>query len=290
MRPVRAEVEAVTGPRGATANSKTLKENLRSNRSGRSSPAPLRNPLPPNVERSPQGDACPRCPGILSPIPNPHRREEPTEPPAESPHPTASPQRAASGPPADAEPGLDRIATVPNLISLTRILLIPVFVSLLLHHGTEAVGLLLLGGVVATDWVDGYVARHTGQVSTLGKVLDPVADRLALAAALVSLVVRDAFPLWAALVVLVRDGLILIAGAFLLVRMKVRLDVRWIGKVATFALMFGIPLIAWGRFRLLFHEVALPVGWVAFVIGAILYYGAGILYGIDIVRAIRARG
>src|SRR5947208_15766326 len=94
---------------------------------------------------------------------------------------------------------VDRVATVPNLLSLIRILLIPVFVTLLLHHGTEMAGLLLLGAVVSTDWIDGYLARRTGQVSNLGKILDPVADRLAIAAALVALVARDAVPLWAAL-------------------------------------------------------------------------------------------
>src|SRR6266508_3278098 len=111
---------------------------------------------------------------------------------------------------------LDRIATVPNLLSFVRILLIPVFVLLILHHGTEQAGLILLGAVVATDWIDGYIARHTGQVSNLGKVLDPVADRLAIVSALIAMVARDAFPLWAALLVIVRDGLILIAGLVLL--------------------------------------------------------------------------
>src|SRR6266508_1366050 len=119
---------------------------------------------------------------------------------------------------------LDRIATVPNLLSLFRILLIPVFVALILHRGTEAAGLVLLGAVVATDWVDGYIARHTGQVSSVGKVLDPVADRLALTAALVAMVVRDAFPLWAAVLVIARDGLILLAGVALLFRYRIRLD------------------------------------------------------------------
>src|SRR5881409_2928041 len=108
---------------------------------------------------------------------------------------------------------LDRIATVPNLLSLIRILFIPVFVLLILHHGTEAAGLLLLGAVVATDWVDGYIARHTGQVSNVGKVLDPVADRLAIAAGLIALMARNAFPVWAGLLVLVRDGLVVVAGA-----------------------------------------------------------------------------
>jgi cardiolipin synthase len=182
--------------------------------------------------------------------------------------------------------GLDRIATVPNLLSFFRILLIPVFVALILHHGTEAAGLLLLGGVVATDWVDGYVARHTGQVSTVGKVLDPVADRLALAAALVAMVVRQAFPLWAALLVIVRDGLILLAGLVLLAGLKVRLEVRWIGKAATFGLMCGIPLVAWGNFGLLLHRIVLPAGWILFGAGIALYYAATAVYAADVTRAV----
>jgi cardiolipin synthase (CMP-forming) len=185
---------------------------------------------------------------------------------------------------------LDRIATVPNLLSLIRILLIPVFVMLLLHHGTEEPGLILLAAVVATDWVDGYVARHTGQVSNVGKLLDPVADRLALTAALVTLVVRDAFPLWAALLVIVRDGLILVAGAILLFRSRVRLDVRWIGKAATLDLMFGIPLIAWGNFGLALDGAARVAGWVFFDVGIVLYYVAAVIYGFDLLGASRQAG
>jgi cardiolipin synthase len=183
--------------------------------------------------------------------------------------------------------GLDRILTVPNLLSLVRILLIPVFVLLLLDDGKEAAGLLLLAAVMATDWVDGYVARRTHQVSSLGKVLDPVADRLAIAAALIALVVRDAFPLWAALLVLVRDALILAAGAFLLFRVSIRLDVRWIGKTATFALMLGFPLIAWGNFGLFLHGPARLIGWICYLAGIALYYAAGVTYAFDVRRALR---
>ncbi len=182
---------------------------------------------------------------------------------------------------------LSRIATVPNLLSSIRILLIPVFVLLILHHGTEGAGLVLLGAVVSTDWIDGYIARHTGQVSNLGKVLDPVADRLAIAAGLISLMVRDAFPVWAGLLVLVRDALVILVGAVVLFRFKVRLDVRWIGKVATFALMVAIPLVAWGRFGLWLHGLALPVGWVLFAGGIAAYYLAGIIYGFDMAAAVR---
>jgi cardiolipin synthase len=182
---------------------------------------------------------------------------------------------------------LDRVATVPNLLSLIRIILIPVFVLLLLNEGTEMAGLLLLGAVVSTDWVDGYIARRTGQVSNVGKILDPVADRLAIAAALVALVVREAVPLWAALLVLVRDAVVLIAGAAVLARYRVRLDVRWIGKVATFDLMWGIPLIAWGNFELFLHGPAEIAGWVLYAIGIVLYYVAAVIYAVDLVRGIR---
>jgi cardiolipin synthase len=182
---------------------------------------------------------------------------------------------------------MDRIATVPNFLSFIRILLIPVFVLLILHHGTEEAGLLLLGAVVATDWIDGYVARHTGQVSNVGKVLDPVADRLAITAALLAIVARDAFPLWAALLVIVRDGLILIAGVALLAAFKVRLDVRWIGKTATFGLMVAIPLIAWGNFGLFLHRAAIDVGWVSFWTSIVLYYAAAVIYAFDVAKAVR---
>src|SRR5438552_3225049 len=99
-----------------------------------------------------------------------------------------------------------------------------------------------------------------------GQAARPGGRQDGLAAALITLVVRHAFPLWAALLVLVRDGLILIAGAMLLVRMKVRIDVRWIGKLATLALMFAIPLIAWGNFGLLAHGPARVTGWIFFAL------------------------
>jgi cardiolipin synthase (CMP-forming) len=153
-------------------------------------------------------------------------------------------------------------------------------VLLLLHHGTEAAGLLLLGFVVATDWVDGTIARRTGQVSELGKWLDPIADRIAIGAALITLVVRGAFPLWAALLILVRDALILLAGIVLLARGK-RIDVRYIGKVATFSLMFGVPAVAWGNFGLPLGAAARALGWISFAVGIAEYYVAAFLYVSD---------
>ena len=178
-----------------------------------------------------------------------------------------------------------RVLTIPNLLSFARVLLIPLFVWLIVREGTEAAGLLLFGIVSATDWVDGYVARKTGQVSELGKLLDPTADRLAIAAALIAMVVRDAFPLWAALLILVRDGLILIAGVVLLATRGGRIDVRFIGKVATLSLMTGVPLVAWGSFKLPLAAAATALGWTLYAVGILEYYVATVLYIGDLRRA-----
>ena len=183
---------------------------------------------------------------------------------------------------------LDRVATIPNLLSAIRILLIPVFVGLLLHHGTELAGLLLFGVTVSTDWVDGYIARRTNQVSNLGKLLDPTADRLAIAAGLLSFVVRDAVPLWAALLVLLRDAAVLVAGVLLL-RAGVRIDVRWIGKGATMALMIGIPAIAWASFGLAAAPAFRVLGWTLYLAGIVAYYVAMGFYAADARRALGAR-
>src|SRR4030095_11737614 len=92
----------------------------------------------------------------------------------------------------------DRVLTIPNVISFLRIALIPVFVVLIVDPDTTRAGLVVFVVVVATDWVDGALARATGQVSDLGKVLDPVADRLAIAAGLIAPRVGGGLPLWGA--------------------------------------------------------------------------------------------
>ena len=188
----------------------------------------------------------------------------------------------------DASPGTDRILTIPNVISFARIALIPVFVWLIVDRRTTFTGLVVFGVVVATDWVDGAIARATGQVSDVGKVLDPVADRLAIGAGLIALVVRDAFPLWAALLILARDALILIAGVVLLSARRVRIEVRYIGKVATFLLMAAIGCIAWGSLGYAFAPAFLAIGWALYAVGIIESYMAAALYAGDLRAAIAA--
>jgi cardiolipin synthase len=182
-----------------------------------------------------------------------------------------------------------RVLTVPNLLSFVRILLIPVFVVLLLRDGTRLAGFLLLGAVVATDWVDGVIARRTGQITELGKLLDPLADRFAMAAALITFVVIDVFPLWGALLILGRDAVVLVAAGVLALTRGPRIEVRAMGKYATFTLLWGMPMIAWGNARLPLDDLMLALGWLWFPVGAIEYYVAAVLYAIDLRDAYRAR-
>lgn len=175
-----------------------------------------------------------------------------------------------------------RVLTVPNLLSFARIGLIPVFVILLADDDTRLGGFLLLGLVQATDWVDGYIARRTGTVTELGTLLDPFADRLAVGAALITFVVVDIFPLWAALLVLVRDGLVLLAAGVLSVTGSPQIEVRRIGKIATFTLMWGIPMIAWGNAGLPIDDVMAVLGWIWFTVGIAEYYAATARYAVDL--------
>jgi len=182
-------------------------------------------------------------------------------------------------------PSSSRVLTVPNGISAARIALIPVFVALIIDHDTTTAGLVLFAIVVATDWVDGTIARRTGQVSDVGTILDPVADRLAIAAGLIALVLRGIFPLWAAAAILARDLTVLLVGAIALVRSDVRVEVRWIGKLATFSLMAAIPMVSWGNLALPLAAAATVCGWAAYTVGIVEYYIAAWAYLGDIRRA-----
>jgi cardiolipin synthase len=181
-----------------------------------------------------------------------------------------------------------RVLTIPNLLSAVRILLIPVFVILIVNEDTRLVGFLLLGAVVSTDWVDGYIARRTGSVTELGKLLDPLADRLAMAAALITFVVTDLLPLWAALLILVRDAVVLVVAIWLAVTGGPRIEVRQIGKYATFTLMWGVPMVAWGNAGLPADDLVTVLGWVWFSAGTIEYYAAAVVYARDLRDAYRA--
>ncbi|MGQ0824747.1 MAG: CDP-alcohol phosphatidyltransferase family protein [Actinomycetota bacterium] len=137
-----------------------------------------------------------------------------------------------------------RILTIPNLISIVRLAFVPVFLWLLWGPEEEVWAALLLAVLGATDWVDGYIARHFDQGSELGKVLDPTADRVLLVAGAVALLVADVpatvdVIVW---IVLAREVLIVGATLALAAAGARRIDVVWAGKAGTLAIMFALPL------------------------------------------------
>jgi cardiolipin synthase (CMP-forming) len=137
--------------------------------------------------------------------------------------------------------GADRILTVPNLITVVRLACLPLFLWLLFGRDDQTGAAVLLGVLGTTDWIDGYVARRYHQVSTLGKVLDPVADRLLVVTAVVAITVHGAVPVWFGAATLARE--VVVSGAVLLLASlgASRIDVLWVGKAGTFALMFAYP-------------------------------------------------
>ena len=187
-------------------------------------------------------------------------------------------------------PASSAVVTVPNILSFARIAAIPLFCWLAANERTRLWGILLFAVVVSTDWVDGYVARRTGQVTELGRILDPVADRLAIAAGLVTFAFSGVFPFWAALLILVRDVAVLLGGAALLWGRDLRVDVRGIGKIATFSLMAAITWISWGNADGPLGDVLLVGGWLAYAVGIVEYYLAAGLYAIDVRDALAERG
>jgi cardiolipin synthase len=190
----------------------------------------------------------------------------------------------------DTVPASSAVLTVPNLLSAARIVAIPIFCWLTVRSDTRLAGIALFAVVVGTDWLDGYVARRLGQVSELGRILDPVADRLAIAAGILTFTIVGIFPFWAALLVLLRDVAVLLGGATLLWARHLRVDVRGIGKVATFSLMAAITWIAWGNAGGPLGDALLAAGWLAFVIGIVEYYIATGIYAIDVRDALASRG
>jgi cardiolipin synthase len=140
-----------------------------------------------------------------------------------------------------AEAGEDRILTVPNLITLVRLLCIPVFLWLLFAQDARAWAALLLAFLGATDWVDGYVARHFHQVSTLGKAFDPIVDRLLLIVGVLSIIVADGCPRWFGLVVVVREVILSAWVVGITALGAKRMDVTWYGKAGTFGMMVAFP-------------------------------------------------
>ncbi len=178
--------------------------------------------------------------------------------------------------------GTGRILTLPNVVTLARLLCVPLFLWLLLgSHPHVAVAAWLLAGLGATDWVDGYLARHLHQGSEFGKIFDPTADRLLLLAATVGIIVADV-PIGArilAIVLLVREAVVAGATLVLAAAGARRIDVLWVGKAGTLAVMFSLPMLLLAAYVGGFwHAVLLIGGWGFGIPGTVLGYYAAAKY------------
>jgi cardiolipin synthase (CMP-forming) len=197
--------------------------------------------------------------------------------------------------PAPAAPGIasDRIWTIPNIISFIRLLGVPLFLYLLLgpQHDVAAVVVLAVGGT--TDWVDGYVARRLRQVSRLGELLDPFADRLYILAALLGLTLRDVVPWWLTIALLAREAVL---GVALLVLRRNGYGpppVHYVGKTGTFVLLAALPVMLLAKAAPSIDSVVHPIGWGLAWWALGLYWAAAALYlaqTVALLRADRAAG
>jgi cardiolipin synthase len=185
---------------------------------------------------------------------------------------------------------VDRVVTLPNALSALRLALVPVFFWLVLTHrdGWALVVLFVSGW---TDYFDGVLARRFNQVSRLGQLLDPAADRLYILATLVGLAWRGVVPWWLLALVVARDVLLAFTIPVLARYGYGPLPVHFLGKAATFNLLYAFPLLLLAQIGGPVAEIALVFGWAFAWWGTALYWWAGWLYVRqvrDVVSAARA--
>ena len=186
--------------------------------------------------------------------------------------------------------GEERILTLPNAITTARLAAIPLFVWLLFAKDDRAAAAILLAVLGSTDWVDGFVARRYDQVTELGKVLDPLADRLLLGVAVVSILIDGSVPLIVAVLALVREAVVAVAALVLAAMGVRRIDVTLLGKAATFCLMASFPLFLASASTLSWADVARVLAWIVVVPGLVLSYVSAAAYVPLAKQALASRG
>ncbi|MBV8349936.1 MAG: CDP-alcohol phosphatidyltransferase family protein [Mycolicibacterium sp.] len=185
------------------------------------------------------------------------------------------------------EPTAERVLTVPNMLSVVRLVLVPVFLYLLLvvHADAWATGILMFTG--ASDWADGKIARLMNQSSRLGELLDPLVDRIYMVTVPIAFGLRHFVPWWIVGVLIGRDLLLAATLPALRSRGLTSLPVTYIGKAATFGLMSGFPLILLGQFGSLWSRVVLAIGWGFLIWGLVMYLWSAVLYLVQFVLVLR---
>ncbi len=172
-----------------------------------------------------------------------------------------------------------RVLTLPNVISVVRLACVPVFCWLLLGADERVAAMALLAVLGATDWVDGWIARHFDQGSDLGKILDPTADRILLLATVVTLLVDGSVPVVVGVLVLVREALVGGAVLVLAAAGARRIDVQWVGKAGTLAIMVAFPSFLIAHYTTgVWHTLGSLLGWGFAIPGLVLSYYAAVVY------------
>jgi cardiolipin synthase len=179
----------------------------------------------------------------------------------------------------ETERTVDTVWTVPNLVTLIRLLLLPVFVWVLFGLPSRQAAAWMLGLLGTTDWVDGYLARRLGQTSEFGKKFDPTVDRLWFVVAIVSIIANGSIPIWFAVLVLVREVMVGVAMVVTtLVFHMQRFDVTWWGKTATFLLMFAVPGFLMANSSAPAPDAWEVAAWCFGIPGLVLSYATAVLY------------
>ncbi|MCU1409382.1 MAG: CDP-diacylglycerol--glycerol-3-phosphate 3-phosphatidyltransferase [Rhodoglobus sp.] len=179
-----------------------------------------------------------------------------------------------------------RILTVPNVLSFIRLALVPVFLVLIIA-GKDGLALLVLVVSSVSDYLDGVIARRFRQISRLGQLLDPAADRAFIFAALIGLAVRGVIPWWLFAVIVARDLLLVVLGVVLANHGYGPLPVHHLGKAGTLCLFYALPILMIGQAFPDATAIANPVGWAFALWGVFLYWWGGVIYATQTVRMVR---
>lgn len=180
----------------------------------------------------------------------------------------------------------DRVLTVPNVVSFTRLAAIPVFWWLLLRADNVTAATILFALIATTDWIDGYLARRLDQVSKLGTALDPVADRLLIASGVIAGLIAGIVPSPIGLVLIAREIYMAIVSLFVFSRARTTLEVRVLGKWATFLVYSSIGWFYVAAIPFL-EDILKPLAWIAGVVGLALYLVTAFQYTGDALRIVR---
>ena len=178
---------------------------------------------------------------------------------------------------------------IPNALSILRLFGVPVFVYFALISRQDALAIIVLMFAGATDYLDGKLARRWNQTSTLGAVLDPAADRVYITATLIILFIRHAISPWVLVVLLTRDLILFILTLILKARGHKHLEVTYLGKAATFNLLYAFPLLLLATHDSLSGRMAFATGWGFAIWGIVLYSYTGVMYFLSGVKSIRVR-